>query len=334
MAEVISVIFLTASLLNILVFGGSLASSLTVAVLSAGLLGFRLSYGRRFGKTVNCLVSVPAVTIFITLSFAGGMQQTGTGLLYYDSLAAEVSGLIENKEYYKASGVISEIEQAYGINDTILLFKARADIGLENSASAGRALSEVDDMKSPEFYKVLGFYYYIVGDYARIRDTFDKAATIYPFWTDAQLIAGSQTAADTKSLINSIYDDGTSHIKVNAEAAEHASNQLIGRQNVIRFQKVGYPGLFEIISLYGVNTDGNYIRMAVPRDAAAASRYGGGAAFTASRAFAVLNIYFCSEIKGYSAEQLAYIAAGIIRENFGGYRFLDWASSRDDIITE
>ncbi len=334
MAEIISVIFLTASLLNILVFGGSLASSITVAVLSAGLLGFRLSYGRRCGKAVNCLVSVPAVIIFIALSFAGGMQQTVPGLLYYDSLAAEVSGLIENREYYKASGGIDEIEQTYGKNDTISLFKARADLGQENSASAGQALSEVGDMKLPEFFEVLGFYYYITGDYARFKSTFDKAAAMYPFWTEARLIAGSQTAADIKSLINGMYDDGTLRMKVNAGAAGYALNQLIGRQNVIRFQKVGYPGLFEIISLYGLYTDGDYIRMAVPRDAAAASRYGGGAVFAASSAFAAFNIYFCSEIKGYKSEQLAYIAAGIIRANFGGYRFLDWASSRDDIITE
>jgi tetratricopeptide (TPR) repeat protein len=72
--------------------------------------------------------------------------------------------------------------------------KAQAAMGKSDYPAAGQFLSMVTNKKAEFYYTQLAQLYHLQQDYKNVQATYIDAAKSYPMWSEAQLMAGAQSA--------------------------------------------------------------------------------------------------------------------------------------------
>ena len=196
MLNILIGVLMIAALLNGFVFGGSVLWSLPIAAIALVLLGFRLIVAKKTSAVICNIVSVVALLVLMVAGMLSGMGAAEKGYLSYDASMAKINSLLGESEFFKAGEELDELEKDYGMNDRMLLLKARSAIGLKDFAKARSCIDSVSNKKSDQYYIVLGRFYDLQRKYKELQTTYIEAAKIHPLWSKAQLIAGTQSTVN------------------------------------------------------------------------------------------------------------------------------------------
>jgi Uncharacterized enzyme of heme biosynthesis len=205
MLGLISIIFLLASLISCLLLDGSMFWSILTAVFCLGFLFFHKFHSKKLKLPIINIVSVLAIVFLFFLSLTTGMNAKTSGYISYDTAIVKADDMLQKKEFYKALDVLDKLEKDYGVNDRILLMKAQAALGNSDINGANQYLSRVSNKKDQDYFTLLSQSYYLQRDYKKVQETFIEAARTYPLWSEAQLMAGAQSASNKDYTVSQYY---------------------------------------------------------------------------------------------------------------------------------
>lgn len=205
MLVLLSILFISASLMNGFLFNGSMFWSILTAVSALVFLAFRLFFAKKLKAPVINIVTILAMVVLFSLSFSGGMKAESLGYISYDTSILKADDLLQKKDFFKALEVLDKLEKDYGSNDKLLLMKTQASLGNSNIPAANQYLSLVSNKREQQYYTLLAQTYYLQKDYKKVQEIYVEAARNYPLWSEAQLLAGAQSADNKDYPLSKYY---------------------------------------------------------------------------------------------------------------------------------
>jgi len=197
MLNILLVVFFAASVLNLTLFGGAVFWSILAALLSLGLLGFRLLFAAKIKPALIRPISLIGVAALVAVGFWCGLRPAEGGFVGFESGVAEVERYLAQDEAFKAGEAWEELRELYGNNDTVRLLEARIAMEKKEYDTAVRAMDALSDRRQEPYYATVGQIRVLQKNYDQALAVYIEGAKTWPLWSDMQLIAGVQ-ASDNK----------------------------------------------------------------------------------------------------------------------------------------
>ncbi len=192
MILILFILFIVFSILNLVIFHGSILMSVLTIIFSVGGIVLRVDKFKLPKKTVTALTVACVLLGALTLCGAGSRKQSG-GIRDYEDRLFSVQELLMDGKLDKAVAELTELEELYGSDDNIHILWALENLVKENIDAAYSEMDQVSDKTSQLYYAVMErIYIKDPSDHSvdQIYDLYLEAAKQWPDWTHMQKYAG------------------------------------------------------------------------------------------------------------------------------------------------
>ena len=193
MILILFVIFILFSILNMVIFHGSVLMGVLTILFSIGGIVLRVG---KFGlpkKAVTAAVIGCVLLGILTLCGAGLRKQSGNSIRDYEDRLYTVQKLLMDGKLDKAVQELKTLEKQYGTDDNTQVLWALENLVKENFEEAYVYMNQVSDKQSQLYYAVMERI--CIQDpsdksVGRIYEIYLEAAKQWPDWTHMQKYAG------------------------------------------------------------------------------------------------------------------------------------------------
>ena len=192
MLMIVLVVCVALSLLNLMLFHGSLLLSILALVFGLAGMGLKILKVGIPDKATGFLSIACLATCAVCLWNAETRAQEG-GILYYQQQFDKALNQIEKKDLDAAVKTVSHMEEIYGVDDNTLILRAMKELKKDNYDDAYENMKKVTDKTSWMYYSVMEQIY--IADPSeksveRVYNLYLEAAKEWPGWTYMQKYAG------------------------------------------------------------------------------------------------------------------------------------------------
>lgn len=192
MILILLILFIVFSILNLVIFQGSILMSIATIVFSIAGIVLRVADFKLPKKAVTALTIACVILGLLTLCGAGNRTQSG-GIQDYEERLVSVQELLMDGKLDKAVAELTELEELYGSDDNTYILWALENLIKENLEEAYAQMSRVSDKQSQLYYAVMERIYIkdpSESSVDQIYDLYIEAAKQWPDWTHMQKYAG------------------------------------------------------------------------------------------------------------------------------------------------
>lgn len=192
MILILFVMFILFSILNMVVFHGSVLMSVLTILFSIGGIALRVGSFKLPKKAVTAMVIACVLFGALTLCGAGSRKQSG-GIRNYEDRLFSVQELLMDGKLDRAVQELTELEALYGSDDNTHILWALENLIKENLEEAYAQMSRVSDKQSQLYYAVMERIYIKDSSEASVEQIYAlyiEAAKQWPDWTHMQKYAG------------------------------------------------------------------------------------------------------------------------------------------------
>ncbi len=205
MIHILLCLLTVAAVVNPLLFGGHVFSSVVVALGALALLSLRLFFATRIKAAWLRPLSIAGVVVLIAIGFWSGLRPVADGWTAYQDRLEQAERQLEQGDGFKAGETLHALREQYGDNDALRLLRARAAIQKNDYDEATSALHAFSDRKQPAYYTARGYLYLQRQDHERALELYVEGATVWPLWSEMQLLAGTQAIQNRQYAVGEYF---------------------------------------------------------------------------------------------------------------------------------
>lgn len=192
MILVLFIVFLLFSVLNLLLFQGSVFFSLLAIIVSIAGIGLQI-FRKKLPVKLMRLLTVLCILLSVILMWNTRIRAQKGGIQEYEERLHVVQELLLDGELDEAVAELSELEEMYGSDDNTRILRALENLLKGNTENAYGNMSRVSDKTSKLYYAVMERIY--IEDPSdesveKVYSMYAEAAEKWPYWTHMQKYAG------------------------------------------------------------------------------------------------------------------------------------------------